>query len=303
MKLGLFSKKLVIAGLISVSAVGVSSAMRNEGPQPGYLHRMYEWWKRLGNRDFMLYAFPVAQGDDGKFYVLVNENGTPFSMPIQHRPHRSFIPSPQIGITTLADAVPGLNVYWAKGRLMVGWGDVHQYYKERNQAYMAETLVEQVTDGCFKKGAGIQIDDHWFWGRQLNYTKRACYMNRDSETNQDKNIVVFLKATYKPLDDCKYHPGRVVKLAWLPIIDKGGPVTGGAWIDLNALNKLQQSARSRDVQWFNLLEQYWNNRPLTTGGYRAGAEEKLFGKKSERKTVYRRVIKFRNLEEEKEKQD
>ena len=298
MSIGSFYKKLIMVGLISVGAVGISSAMQNEGPKPGYLHRMYEWWKRLGNRDFTLYAFPVAQGDDGKFYVLVNENGTPFSMPIQHRPHRSFMPSPQIGITTLADAIPGLNIFWAKGRPMVGWGDVHQYYKERNQAYMAETLVEQVTDGCFKKGAGIQIDDNWFWGGQLNYTKRACYMNRDILTKQDENIVVFLKATYKPLEDCNYKPGRIIKLAWVPIIDKGGQFTGGGGLDLTVLNQLQQSERSRDPQWFFLLEQYWNNKPLTTGGYRAGAEEKLFGKKSERKTVYRRVITLPNPLEE-----
>jgi|GEM_PF-3205372 len=258
MKTAIFNKKLVMVVFAATSIAGLIHTM-DEGPKQGYLNRLYEWWKKVGNRDFTLYAFPVAQ-DQGKFYVLINANGTPISMPIQHRPHRELLPSPQIGITYLASAVPGLNIYWAKGRPMIGWGDVHQYYKERNQAYMAETLVERQTGGCFKKGAGIHIDDHWFWGRQLNYTKRACYMNRNPVTKQDENIVVFLKATYKKLNNC------TEKLAW---------------IDVDLL---------RYGKWHPLFLQYWNNKPLSTGGYRAGAKEKIWGRGPENPAGHRMAM-------------
>jgi hypothetical protein len=268
MNAGIFHKKLLIIGLICAGTVVPGHAMQ-EGPRQGYFNRLYEWWKRVGNRDFTLYAFPVAK-DQGNYYLLVNQDGTPFSMPIQHRPHRDLFPSPQIGITTTMSPVPGLNVYWAKGRPMVGWGDVHQYYKERNQAYMAETLVEDKTGGCFKKGAGIQIDDNWFWGGQLNYTKRACFMNRNMTTKQDENIVVFLKATYKLLNNCKNKDGSPAKLQWVPM----------GTFERDEAQQQRFGVPITREKWLELLLQYWRNKPYDTGGYRLGAQEKLWGKQS-----------------------
>lgn len=301
MRIGSSYKKLVIVGLIAVGIGGFSDAMqRNEGPQPGYLHQLYEWWKKLGNRDFTLYAFPVAMGEDGTFYALINEDGTPFSTVIQHRPHQSIMPSPSLSLTTFSNAVPGLNIFWAQGEPMVGWGDVHQYYKERNQAYIAETLVEQKTNGCYKKGAGIQIDNNWFWGGILNYTKRACFMNRNSITNRDDTIVVFLKATYDPEKICKNINGsRNIQFKWIKAdlivtaVDEASVAT-------------QRQLRQEGVvvgKWIAYFGNYWTSKQFSTGGYGAGVEEKLFGKKSERKTVYRGVINLTDWQEGRLKQD
>jgi hypothetical protein len=159
-----------------------------------------------------LYAFPVSLDTNGKFYVLVKDNGTgqpsePLYSLIQHRPWRtgagftSFSSSAveiKAGGVSLRKNIPNVAIYFDRwGRPKHGLGNVRQYYDESNQAWMAEKLVKEQTNGYFTKGNGLT---GWFWGKTLGYTKRACLRHASSSKIIDQGTPNFssLKFGYSP---------------------------------------------------------------------------------------------------------
>ena len=132
---------------------------------------------------------------------------------------------------------------------------------------IARKFIKDKTNGCFKKGAGLNIDDNWFWGKLLGYIKYASY--RDYGKN---DITVYLKATHKVLDGCATDDGQA--LVWLPVREE-------ALKTLAKESKLQGWKKAFADHWFSMtrfsIVERDSSTPFKFKNYIPGAKEKLFG--------------------------
>src|ERR1700722_6365314 len=140
MKACLFYKKLVVIGLMILSAGGISDAMQNQ-PTRGWFAGLYHRWKTRFDLDFMFYVFPVAQDEQGNFWVLgyeKNEILQPFFMHIEYRPYE-----------------PRVFRKSESGKIEYFRGLKYATMGEPIRAYIAEKFIKDKTKDCFKKGAGL----------------------------------------------------------------------------------------------------------------------------------------------------